>query len=392
MKKTITTKIIVGVLVCHLSIGELLCLPMPQQERFGPEATLNIDTTEFGKPRDMMNIVPNRPVAAKDKNGNRLYYTPSGKLTLRINNDGSKEFSLSIKSKEVDKEGNLQKETEKQRGNTMSVIKNEKGEILGYQELGFGGKTIGEYDKDMNKVRSYQYNKYGKNTEWVLDELSMTKTVYNTKGQASVDINFENREVAHYYYDENSRLVLKTDIYDNKTYFDKKGNMTHTEDKYGKIVMKYNYINDDNGNYVLDTTTELHGNITYYKNGKPQVMKTKDGITEKEWFYDSQTLSFTFERKTNETTWYSIDGKPLYVSYDNKLSKEWLYNEGKLVGVWSETDNSLVVYIYTQEVARLIKLDEKPTAVEVQKLIDSGEIKKVYVDSGSADMVVAEIN
>ncbi|MHB9155027.1 MAG: hypothetical protein ACYC5N_04950, partial [Endomicrobiales bacterium] len=43
---------------------------------FGPEGRPINEIQEFAKPNQMMEILPNRPVAATDKYGNRVLFTP----------------------------------------------------------------------------------------------------------------------------------------------------------------------------------------------------------------------------------------------------------------------------------------------------------------------------
>ncbi len=373
MKKLITG---VTFLLFFINNPGLCFLPTPQQEKFGPQPELL--QQEFGKPKDMVNIVPGRPIAARDKYGNRLYFTPDGKLTLRINLDGNKEFSLKHKSKQYDSEGNLERVTEKQRGTRLVEIKNEKGEILGYQELGLGGKVIKEYDKDMNLVNTYKYNTYGKKLEYIENEETRQKTMYDEKGRNKSIINFEGTEIAWFEYDEDGKIKTKTDIEANKTYFDKYGNITHIEDRWGNIVKEYKYERDREGNIVVEETIEGIDIklLTYYKNGKPQVTKTVDGDVVVEYHYDGSTLRFTFNRFTKETVWYDIDGKPLYSSRDGYLSKKWFYYEGKLVGLWDESNNSVTVFVHGQQVGKYY-VPYMPKEEEVYKA--ASNIGKIYV-------------
>jgi len=363
-------------LVCFNAVsGISFDMPLPQQERFGPQTELL--QQEFGKPKDMINIVPHRPVSARDKYGNRLYFTPDGKLTLRVSKDGSREFSLSVKSKEVDKEGTVQKITEKQRGKNISIIKNEKGEVLGYQELGLGGKVIREYDKDMNLIKSYRYNTYGKNAVLVFDERSQLTTVFDNKGRPIADINNEGTEVAWYIYNENNIIKLKRDIFGNKTYFDEKGKILYTEDQFGNVLEKYYYTKDENGNEVIEKSVNSLGNVTYYKNNRPVIEKDSNGEIITEYTYNGTTLVNSFNRKNNMVTWYDIDGRLLYISYDDQKVKEYLYSEGKLIGIFDWTNNSLSVIIHNQEVAKLL-VKEKPTAEQIGVWLSKGYIKKEY--------------
>lgn len=353
-------------------------LPVPQQEILTTQ--LKMPTQEYGKPKDMIDIVPHRPISAKDKYGNRLYFTPNGKLTLKITNDGTKVFSLSTKSLEYDKDNNLRNITEAKRGTNLVEIKNEKGEILGYQELGLGGKIIKEYDKNMNLLRSHKYDKFGKRSIFVLDEASQVKTVFDEKGRPIADINSEGTEVAWYIYDENCIIKQKINISNEKTYFDKKGRMLYTEDQFGNVLINYYYKKDEEGNEVLDHSVDYLGNVTYYKNNKPIVTKDKNNNVIKEYKWDGSTLVYEFNRTNNTVSWTDIDGKLLYISYDDTKVKEYLYNEGKLIGIWDYTNNSLSVIVNQQEVA-LVFLKEKPDTETVQKWLQNGLIKKEYTDN-----------
>ncbi|MCS7151836.1 MAG: hypothetical protein NZ928_05590 [Endomicrobia bacterium] len=366
-----------NLIFCYLSV--------PQQT-FGPQTTLKpIDVTEYSKPNKMIDIAPGRPIAAKDKYGNRLYFSPTGRLTLKINTDGTKIFSLSAKSKEYDKEWKLQQISEVKKGSNLVEIKNEKGEIIGYQELGLGGKVIKEYDKDMNLVRSYKYDKFGKNKIFVLDEGSQVKTIFDEKGRPVADVNFEGTEVSWYVYDENNIIRQKIGITDDITYYDEKGKMLYTKDQFGNVITRYYYTKDDEGNEVVEKSVDYLGNVTYYKNNKPHIVKDKNGKLIKEYQYDGSTLVYEFDHRNNTVTWYDIDGKPLYVSYDDIKVKEYIYNEGKLVGLWDYTTNSLSVIIHQQEVAKLF-LKEKPDGKKISEWIEKGYLAKNYTE----DMPIAK--
>jgi len=327
----------------------------------------------------MFNILPGRPIAAKDKYGNRLYFTPSGKLTLKINTDGTMIFSLTTKTKEYNKEGQLERTSEKIKGTNLVVVKNEKGEVLGYQELGLGGKVIREYDKDMNLVKSYQYDKYGKNIECVIDELTFTKTIYDNKGRALYDIDFEGNKIAFYFYyqDEKNKIYYKEDVYGNKTYFDKDGRMLHTEDADGNIFVKYYYKKDEKGNIELEKAIDLRTNDTvYYKLGRPQYITNYTGSIQKEYHYDGTKLVFIFDRETKETTYYDINGKPLYTTYNEIIIKEWLYYKGRLVGFYDDYKKETIIYQYQREDIVLVT-PQKPTAEQIQKWYDEGVIEEL---------------
>lgn len=395
----------------------------------------DVQRAEYGKPSQMHSIVPGRPVKAHDKDGNTLYFTPSGKMTLRITKDGKRAYSLKAQSKIFNADGELEKETEMIKGTNKRVVKKD-GMIVQSEELGFGGKTValsdltikdkagnilsaekakramakaspellkealfkGSMNKynnedgsgflyesedgfvyEFNETQSYDYDKYAKSAEYVIDELTKTKTVFNQKGKPSCDINAEGTEIAWYEYDEDDNLKFKKDIKGNVTSFDKDGNMLYTKDSNDNTLVSYNYKEDENGYKTLDTSVDQHGNITYFDNGNPSVQTTAEGDVITEYVYDNNVLIYSFDKTKEEVTWYDFNKKPLFVASNEFLSKEWIYSRGKLVGVWDNSSNRLTAIIEGQEVARYI-VSEKPTAEIIQSLIDSGEIKKEYID------------
>ena len=119
------------------------------------------------------------------------------------------------------------------------------------------------------------------------------------------------------------------------------------------------------------------GRTTFYSNGKPQYERDAQGNTTKEYGYNGQTLVYTFDNNLGQTTWYDINGNPLYISQDNVPIQEWLYSKGKLVAVWDDAKNVLTGYIRGDAVATFLFIS-KPSAEFVQQMIDEGIIKKNY--------------
>ena len=194
--------------------------PTQSSYSFGPEGR-PIDSLDqnFAKPNEITSILPGRPVAAREKDGSRVFFSPDGKMTLKISPDGTKEFSLGWNSKTVNAKGELQKQTEVKKGTNEAVIKNEKGEVLGYQEIGLGNKVTKEYDFQKNLTKTYNYNKYGKNVEFILNELSQSKTVFDQNAMPKHDVDFEGNIVARYISDKDGYLTKKVDGVGNTTYF-----------------------------------------------------------------------------------------------------------------------------------------------------------------------------
>jgi hypothetical protein len=342
---------------------------------FGPQGRNIEDIQQYGKPKEMVSIVPKRPVAAKDKYGNRCYFTPSGKMTLKISKDGKMSFSLKTESKEMNKDGSLAKKTVSEKGSNRVTVKNEKGDVLGYQELGFGGKVVREYDYEGNLTKSYEYNDYGKSTEWILDELSLTKTVFNDKNEPEVDINFEGYEVAWYEHDKAGRLMQKEDIYGNVTHFDKSGSMLYTEDYMGNKTAVYNYETDIYGNTsVASVESPINGDVTYFENGKQTQTVNKYGAVTKEYVWDGSTLVYTFDTQREETTYYDIIGRQRYTMQDDIEVMRWMFHKGRLVGQWNQADNSVLVFKNQREDLRMAAWSKPPSGEEIQRMMEEGLI------------------
>lgn len=351
----------------------------PVQQQFGPQSQLlPVSQIEFASPKDMVNILPGRPIAARDKYGNRTYFSPSGRAVLRISNDGKREFSLGGYSKETDDKGNILRETNKVQGSKFIELKNDKGEITGYQELGLGGRVVKEYDANMNLIRSYHYNDYGKKIEYVVDELSQSKTVYDDKGKPIYDLDFEGNKMAVYEYDEDGKLEVKTDAYGNKTFFDKKGNMTATYDFKGNLLVKYEYKINAEGFIELKSVKDmLTNNVTHFNKGKQVNVTNAQGAIIRDYFWDGNKLVATYDRETQETTWYDINGKAMYTTFNDIKIKEWLYFKGKLVGVYDARSKSVVIYQNEREDYILNGIEEAPTPVKIQELYDKGIITAI---------------
>ncbi|MCB4790372.1 MAG: hypothetical protein LHV68_00630 [Elusimicrobia bacterium] len=369
----------------------------------------NIDQANYGKPSEMFTIVPGIPIAAKDKDGNRLYYSPDGALSLRIAKNGEMQFSLQqiAASKIYDEKGKLKTETQFITGTNRQVVRNDKGEITGYNEFGYGGQITKEYAVTIrkqdgtiataedvmkgknNKVKydisdnnnnesgfKYEYNlsnerqfdQYGKSVHMIVDALTQTKTVFNANNKPQCDINFEGAVVANYKYDSAGNLDHKEDVYGNKTFYDKDGNMTFTESWDGKKTNEYYYVLNEKQIKVLDRSISLvdgisNGDITYFKDGKQTETVSKLGAVVAKYGYDGSTLIYSSELRTNEITWYDITGKSISTTVNNVKVKDWIYdNNGKLSGFYDYRMDKYVFYDFgrqTQE-AELLNPSDTP--------------------------------
>lgn len=431
INRILSLTMVVSMLVTTLPAYATWDMGQGNSYTFGPEGRPleNIDQAAYGKPSEMVSIVPGRPIAARDKDGNHLYYSPDGSLSLQITKDGRMSFSLTAisKTKSYDDKGKFQGESEFIAGTNKSVTRNDKGQVISSQEYGFGGQVVREYslavvdkngkyvtaekviakaiaksdsnapatnaaDNDtlnkMNLSKEHMFNEYGKSTRMIVDALTQTKTVFGAAGGGNKplkDINYEGAVVATYKYDSDDKLDHKVDLYGNLTFFDKDSNITYTENNAGQKLADYVYKSKDkdakeNSPKVLEkvityATAGLAGEITYFdNNGKAQFTKTEKGDILKDYKYDSitgTTLLYVFDHKNQETIWYDISGKEIYSSIDGAQTKQWLYSQGKLMGVYDVAQNTVDVYRFGQQDAK-IKLsgDAVPTGDDIQKWYD----------------------
>jgi predicted SpoU family rRNA methylase len=377
-------KRIIAMLISIISANALVnaqILPTVNPYSIGPEGRSVEDLKDFAKPNQMVSILPNRPVVATDYAGNKQYYTSAGKLALTISKEGNITFSLNSISKTLDASGNLIKTEKNVIGTNIKKIENEFGEIISYKEMGFGGNVIREYDKDKNLTKTYMYDAYGKTVVSITNEMTKGKTVFNEKGLAIYDQDHEGNRMAEYEYDSNNKLILKTDIYGNKTHYDKNQNAIYVEDKEGIVISKYNYDYDNKGNYVLQSMYDPSTReTTYFKDGKQQYTKNSAGAVVIDYVWNGSNLVFTFNRGNQETSWYDIDGKILYVTFNEQIISKNLYYKGQLVGMWNARTNQVTVYKNERrELILQLEEQEEPTAEDVKLWIDAGLVEQKYL-------------
>jgi hypothetical protein len=345
---------------------------------YGPEGRTIQDLQNFQRPSAMMNIVPFRPVMTRDKYGVRQFWSTAGKPLLTINADGSMAFQLNGTTINKAPDGSVATRTKIQHNSNVAVITDGEGNYLGYQTIAFGYNVQQQFDSNNNLTQTYHYSHYAKKVDYIINELTQTRTVFDSNGLPTTDINYEGSVVASYIYDDHSRLMHKTDNRMNKTYYSlSTGQMDRTEDRYGNILVQYYYKTNHLGMDVLETSVDNIGLTTFYSNGKPRIEKDAQGNTTKEYGYNGQTLVFTFDNFMAQTTWYDVNGNPLFISKDDVPIQEWLYSKGRLVGVWDYARNVLTGYIRGDAVSTFLFI-QKPNAQFVQQMIDEGIIKKNY--------------
>lgn len=332
---------------------------------FAPK-TMRLPGETFKPAKRLVDINPVRPLVVTDKNGNKMYVTSEGDVMVSVDKNGNRTFSLQGRRSHVRNAKNeLTRRWENQAGSNEVIETNEFGETVARYEKGMGGKTMAEYDANGNITRTYEYDQYGKNVEWVVDELTQTRVKYDEKGKAIYDVDFEGTKIGTYEYNREGRLLYRVDVYGNKTTYDKSGNRIETVSEEGKIIAKYLYEKDDNGYYQISSIKDENGNITYYKEGKQYEERDSNGTLIKTYKWQGSKLVYSNDIVTGYITWYKND-KPTYTTFAGELVSEWLYHEGKIMGIWHETDDKFQLYSHG-----LSKMDfffnRKP---EIEELLD----------------------
>ena len=364
-------------------------LQTPNPYSFGPEGRTVSDLRDFAKPNQMVRILPNMPVASTDSEGNRVYYTPDGKMTLSVAKDGSMSFSLGGITKSLDSNGKIKSTTKSLKGSgLLQEVRNDNDEVVGYTALNGDGKTSVVYDKDKNITATYYYTGQGAKLDYVQNEMTKGRTYYDEYERPKVDVDVDGYVLKTYQYGDVSYLldesdttrktvvavesenmeykgnlfstrdysfnfknvgkgeVLAESVY-STTYYDKEGAITYTKSSEGVETSVYVYKRNTNGDKILDYILDnLTKNATYFnEDGTRDCTKNDKGaiITK---YYDDKKYSVNFNSDNSlEVTKYDIDGKELYTTLKNVS-----YNEdGTIDKLTDERGNVLEKYEYSTD-------------------------------------------
>lgn len=324
----------------------------------------------FRSSKNLIDMNPLRPLVITDKNGNKMYVTSSGEVMVSVDRSGNKTFTLKgRRSHTKDSKGRLTRQWERTPGSNMVVVKNEFGEEIQTEEYRLGGKVVAEYDADGNLTKSYEYNKYGKRMEWVVDELTQSRIRYGNDGKPLYDIDSEGNKIATYEYDIKGRLDYRQDVYGNRTYFDKIGNRLKTVAKEGYEIATYKYKKDKNGYYEVGAVKdEVTGNITLYRDGKQHEVRNFNGVVVRSYKWQGTMLVYT-QAGTGEITWYKTN-RPTYTTYKGEMVQEWMYYDGKLMGMWDENKKRFELYSHGRKEIE-IGFNDRP---EIEELLKKYEL------------------
>ena len=284
---------------------------------FGPQGRSVADLRDFAKPKQMANILAGRPVVATKQDGTRVYYSSDGKLCLSIKRNGEMSFSLGGHSINLDKGGKLKSETKTLKGNFQEV-RDEFGDITGYNQLDGNGKVILSYDKNMNKTTSYDYGKYGKSLVSSLNLMNGQKTVYDKYERAMAVYSDDGYILETYQYKDTSydtdkdRRTLITVKSDGSV---ENGGIVSSKSYHNKIIKSTDGSNGTDGETILDIMAH---NTTYYDD-EGLVMHTNnyEGVTTNVYYYKqdsigNKVLEYILNTETKEKTYY-VNNKQMYV-------------------------------------------------------------------------------
>ena len=349
---------------------------------FGPEGQPIESNENFGKPNQMVSIIPDRPIASHDKNGNMMFYTGDGKMTLSISKDGKRQFSIQTFTIDRNADGSVASTSQVEQGSNLTVQKNDQGQITGYQQMGLGGKQVAEYDNNMNLTKSYHYNAYGKSTLSVTDELTQTKTVFDSNGNPVCDIDYQGNEISHYTHDKNGVLQTKVDGYGNTTFFNKSGQMTSVQDSDGNTTTEFKYATDPSGRTYLSQAVDfMNKSVTNYDTiGRRLNVVNEQGAVTQDFHYagaNSTVLLYSFDYTSKQTTYYDVTGKETYTMKGDVLTQQWLYSSGKMVGKWDQASGTTIIYKNQSEEVSLETGGVPPSADMISEWVDAGMIEAI---------------
>ncbi len=354
------------ILIITVSIFAAVCGHAGDPYSFYPSEIYRMDEAVFQRSQELIEITPERPLVVKDKEGNVTMVNSSGESMVSIDSSGRKTFHIGgRKEHQRGEDGEIERSWEREEGDHNTVrIENERAEVLGYEEYAMGGNLVSEYDEQQNLIKSVEYDEFGKRSVMSIDEVTQTRTIYNDKGQRVKEIDFEGNEIARYEYDDSNRLVSKEDVYENITYFNDRGQKAETYNRDGRLIKTYNYTINDSGYEVLGSVKDEESKIvTYYENNRQVEAVDSAGNTVTEYNWIGTTLVYAEDMNTGEKTWFN-NGRPSFSTNDGKTAREWFYDEGRLVGIWSEIDNTLEVHSYGRREMEII-MERRPELEDI---------------------------
>lgn len=398
----------------------------PNPYSFGPEGRTVSDLRDFATPKQMVSILPNRPVVATDSSGNRLYYTSDGKMSVSIAKDGSMSFSIGGVTKNRNSDGEITGITRTLQGSgLLQEVRNDKDQVISYRALNGDGKVAATYDKDKNLTATYVYTGQGAKLDYVKNEMTQGKTFYDEYERAKYEVDMDGYILKTYQYEDvtyeaddsdvyrRTLKTVKTDAGSNQgllvssrdysfgvssvgqgtitanseyttTIFDKEGKPLYVKTPDGLVSTEYHYKNDGGANkildYVVDNLTKTktfydeHGNRDYTVNDVEAVVAKH---------YDGCSVNILSSDGASQVTRYDIDGKELYTTLTN-IS----YNSDGTIDKVMNNDNEVLKQYYYKKDAdgnKIIDYVEDLTAKNKTYYDDEG--RPVYTENKDGEVI-----
>ena len=373
--------VIISLLFLISSTTQAALFEAPNPYKFGPQGRAVSDLRDFATPKQMVSILPNRPVVATDSEGNRVYYTPDGKMMLSVSRTGEMTYSIGGISKTKDVNGEIKSTTRTIQGSGLrQEIRNDKDQVIGYKELNGKGKTIASYDKDGNLTATYHYKGQGAKLDYVQNEMTLGRTYYDDFQRMKYEQDFDGYILKTYQYED---VIYEVDESDKmKTTL--KETYTGNKNIHGLMVSSRDY------SYTWDKTEkgavmgDLVYTTTYYdKEGYPTYVRTPDGIISIEYHYKNDTgankiLDYVVDNLTKTKTYYNETGDKDYMVNDMDIVIA-RFHDGYSVRYLTGSDSLENTEYDSMEVTKYdINGKELYTTLKKVDYNDDGTISKVY--------------
>lgn len=162
------------------------------------------------------------------------------------------------------------------------------------------------------------------------------------------------------------------------------------ETRFFKIIEKYKYDSKGNIKYVINLEDNTR---TYYKNNKMYYVAANDDSTEginirenpndprilKLFAWDvglddetednqALTLRYVFDTRTQTTQWFNADSQFMYLTYNDRLISDNIYDNGKLVGTWNNQNKELTI-LRDEKQWITLKFDSEPGVDFIRKIL-----------------------
>ena len=162
------------------------------------------------------------------------------------------------------------------------------------------------------------------------------------------------------------------------------------ETRFYTITEKYKYDAKGNIDYVINLTNNTR---TYYKNNKMYYTAANDSSTEGinvsenpndprllkvfAWDVDldyenadnpATTLRYVYDTQSKTTQWFNTDSQFVYLTYNDRVVSNNIYDGGKLAGTWNNQTKELTI-LRDEKQWITVKMDSEPGVDFIRKVL-----------------------